>query len=79
MPAATLTSKGQITLPKAIRERLRLSTGDSVDFVIGEDGEVRLRSGRYDGRDLQGMLRKPGRTPVSLAAMDTAIRSARTR
>jgi len=79
MPAATLTSKGQITLPKAIRDRLRLSAGDTVDFVVGDDGEVRLRPGGFDARELQGMLHKAGRKPVSLASMDAAIRSARVR
>ena len=77
MPAATLTSKGQITLPKAIRELLRLDTGDSVEFVIAENGDVQVRAGRYDVRDLRGLLRKPGRKPVSLEAMDDAIRGAR--
>jgi len=79
MPAATLTSKGQITLPKAIRELLRLDTGDTVEFVVAESGEVQVRAGRYDVRDLRGLLRKPGRKPVSLEAMDEAIRQARPR
>jgi AbrB family looped-hinge helix DNA binding protein len=73
MPTSTLTSKGQITLPRAIRERLRLETGDLVDFVIDDDGEIRVRAGRYDARDLRGLLRKQGRKPVSLAEMDQAI------
>ena len=77
MPTATLTSKGQITLPKAIRELLRLDTGDTVDFIVGENGDVQVRSGRYDVRDLRGLLREPGRKPVSLQAMDEAIRRAR--
>ena len=77
MPAATLTSKGQITLPKSIRELLRLDTGDTVEFVIGENGDVQVRAGRYDVRELRGLLRKPGRKPVTLAAMDNAIRAAR--
>jgi antitoxin PrlF len=77
MPAATLTSKGQITLPKAIRELLRLDTGDIVEFVVAENGDVHVRAGRYDVRDLRGLLRKPGRKPVSLDAMDEAIRQAR--
>ena len=74
MPTATLTSKGQITLPRAIRDRLRLQTGDLVDFVIDEQGDIRVRAGRYDASDLRGLLRRPGRKAVSLAAMDDAIR-----
>jgi len=37
MPAATLTSKGQLTLPKQVRELLKVDTGGTVDFVIGAD------------------------------------------
>jgi AbrB family looped-hinge helix DNA binding protein len=77
MPVATLTSKGQITLPKPIRELLKLHPGDAVDFVVDDRGDVRVRAGRVDVRDLQGALHRPGRKPVSLAAMDRAIREAR--
>lgn len=76
MPAATLTSKGQLTLPKAVRDHLRVHPGDTVDFVFEEDGAVRVRAGHYDARDLQGLLRKPGRKPVTLETMDAAIRAA---
>jgi AbrB family looped-hinge helix DNA binding protein len=79
MPAATLTSKGQLTLPKKIRDHLRVATGDAVDFVIGDDGEVRVRAGDVDVRDLRGMLHRPGRRPVTLEQIDEAIASARAR
>lgn len=77
MPTATLTSKGQITLPKTIRDRLRIHTGDAVDFLIGDDGEIRVRAGNEDVRSLQGLLHRPGRRPVSLEQMDDAIRLGR--
>lgn len=73
MPVATLTSKGQITVPIAIRERLRIRTGDLVDFVVTPSGTVELRPGSIDVADLRGLLHKPGRRPVSLEAMDEAI------
>lgn len=41
--AYKLTSKGQVTIPKAIRDALGLDPGDAVEFEIGEDGKVQLR------------------------------------
>ena len=79
MPAATLTSKGQLTLPKKIRELLKLEPGDTVEFVVAEDGTVRVRAGSYDVRELRGMLKRAGRKLVSLEDMDAAIGSARRR
>lgn len=40
---STLTSKGQITIPKEIRERYKLRTGDVLDFVVEESGVLSLR------------------------------------
>ena len=80
MPAATITSKGQITLPRRVREHLRVQVGDTVDFVIGADGEVRVRSGDVDVSQLKGLLRQPGRRPITIEAMNAAIgRAHRTR
>lgn len=73
MPSATLTSKGQLTLPKPVRDRLQLQPGDRVDFVIDADGEIRVRTSRGDVRDLKGLLHRPGRKPVTLEQMDAAI------
>ena len=53
MPTATLTSKGQLTLPKTIRDRLRLGAGDRVDFVIKDDGTIVLRPATVDVRELR--------------------------
>ena len=79
MPTATLTSKGQLTVPKRIRELLKLETGDTVEFVVGEDGIVEVRAGNYDVRELRGLLKRPGRKPVSLEDMDAAIARGRRR
>ena len=73
MPTATLTSKGQLTLPKKIRESLGLKPGDQVDFVLDAAGDVRLRPGAYDARELRGFLRRAGRRVVSLEDMEQAI------
>jgi antitoxin PrlF len=79
MPAATLTSKGQLTLPKRIRELLKVETGDVVEFVVTDDGTVQVRAGTYDVRDLRGLLKRPNRKAVSLEEMDAAIAGARRR
>ena len=79
MPTATLTSKGQLTVPKSVRDLLLLRQGDAVEFVVNPDGTVQIRAGRVDVAELRGMLRKAGRRPVSLEAMDEAIRRARGR
>lgn len=73
MTIATITSKGQTTIPKAIRDRLRLKSGDQVDFVVEPDGRVVLVPVTVDVTDLKGILPKP-KKPVSLADMDRAIR-----
>lgn len=73
MPTATVTSKGQVTLPRRIREALRVRPGDRIDFVLAENGEVRVRAGEVDVSELRGLLRRPGRRPVSLETMDEAI------
>lgn len=44
---STITSKGQVTLPKDVRERLGVSTNDKVLFVIEDDGTVKLRVPPY--------------------------------
>ena len=74
MPRSTLTSKGQTTIPLAVRERLGLRYGDAIDFVFQDDGAVALRSVKRDVLSLEGILREPGRRAVSIEEMNEAIR-----
>lgn len=74
MTESTITTKGQCVVPKKIRDYMRLNPGDRVDFVIREDGEVFIRPVVLDVRELKGLLKKPGRKPVSLKEMDKAVR-----
>ena len=76
MTAATLTSKGQITIPVAVREKLGLAAGDRVEFVEVGPGEFALKAATEDVRSLKGMVRRPS-TPVSVGAMNAAIRTSR--
>jgi antitoxin PrlF len=74
MPHATLSSKGQTVIPKAIRERLGLKPGDTLDFVLQDDGDVIIRPALGDVRRLKGILHRPGRKAVSVEEMNRAIR-----
>lgn len=69
---ATITSKGQVTIPKPIRDRLHLEPGDKIDFVLQEDGDLRITPVTASVTRLKGMVPKPG-LPVSLAEMEEAI------
>ena len=69
---ATLTSKGQITLPKLIRDRLRLHAGDQLEFLLREDGRLEVIPKRGPLRELKAMIPPPRRN-VTLADMEKAV------
>ena len=69
-----ITSKGQTTIPKQIREYLRLQPGDRIDFFVDENGRVVLEPATFDVKDLEGILRKPGMKAVSTEEMKKVIR-----
>jgi antitoxin PrlF len=71
MAAATLTSKGQITLPKSVRDRLGVGAGDRIEFIESEQGFVVVPATR-DIRTLKGLVPKP-KKPVSIEEMNRAI------
>ena len=74
MPSATLTSKGQLTLPKVIRERLRVRAGDRVDFIVQDDGAIVVRAATVDVRELKGLLHRKGIKRLSVEQMNAVIR-----
>lgn len=76
MSATTLTSKGQITVPKAVRDRLALRQGDRLRVAVDAGGRVTLeRELEPPVGALYGLLRRlSGRRPVSLAEMRVAVR-----
>ncbi len=74
MPTATLTSKGQTVIPKAIREQLGLKPGDTIDFILQENGDILIRPAAQDVRKLKGMLHRPGQKAVSIEDMNIAIK-----
>jgi len=74
MPSASakLTSKGQVTVPKAIRTILKVKTGERIDFVVDGEGKVLVQAATKL-RDLMGMFKRPGQEPVSVEEMNDAI------
>lgn len=74
MAQTTITSKGQVTIPKAVREALSLFAGDRVEFIITENNEAIVRPVTKRVDDVFGRLYKEGRTAVSIEEMDLAIK-----
>jgi AbrB family looped-hinge helix DNA binding protein len=72
MTTATITAKGQLTLPKDVRTALGVGPGDRVDFVQMEDGNYAVMPATQSVKKLKGLIPKP-RKPVSLDDMDAAI------
>jgi antitoxin PrlF len=71
MASATLTSKGQVTVPKSVRERLGIEAGDRLEFIESEHGFLVIAATR-DIRSLKGIVARP-KKPVSLEDMNNAI------
>lgn len=74
MITATITSKGQITIPKDIRLQLDLHAGDKISFIRDEDGSINLVPIKKPLSALKGLVAKP-KEPVSIEAMNNAVKS----
>lgn len=76
MSESTVTSKGQITIPKAVRERLHLDAGDTVYFDVQPDGSVLLVARNEPVERLFGLLKGKGAKkrarPLAVADMNPA-------
>ena len=68
-----LTSRGRVTVPAAIRERLDLKSGDRLEWRIDAGGTVRVRKIGGTLNELQGLLGSPPRH-VTIEQMDAAVR-----
>ena len=69
---ATMTSKGQVTFPKPIRDKLHLKPGDRIEFMLEEDGSLRITPVTASVTRLKGMVPKP-EVPIGLEAMDEVV------
>ena len=74
MSAATITSKGQITIPKDIRALLDLHSGDKTNFIVEKSGEVRFLPATQDISTLKGVISKPQKA-VTVEEMKTTIKA----
>jgi antitoxin PrlF len=72
MTTATLTSKGQITIPADVRHDLKVDAGDRVEFVQIAPGRYEFVAATQNVTGLKGMFGKPSRT-VSIDDMNNAI------
>jgi antitoxin PrlF len=72
MTTATLSSKGQITIPLLVRQKLGVDTGDRVEFIELANGQFALVPATEDVRTLKGIVPKPP-TPLSVEEMRRII------
>jgi AbrB family looped-hinge helix DNA binding protein len=74
MTTATVTSKGQITIPANVRQALQVDVGDRVEFVEVDPGRFEMIAATRSVKDLKGMFGKPAKS-VSIEDMNKAIAS----
>ena len=73
MASATITSIGQVTIPKEVRDALQVHAGDVIDFRREGDGSFRVQARKVHASSLAGILRRKGHRRVSVEEMDAAI------
>lgn len=71
---STVTQKGQVTIPKPMRDNLHLVTGDRVEFVFNDRGEVVIKPVTRKVAEVAGLLSKYKKSrPISIEEMDQAV------
>lgn len=73
MSLATITTKGQVTIPKDIRESLKLHAGDKIEILVTANGEAIIRPVSKKVDEMFCKLHKPCRKAVSVDSMNNAI------
>ncbi len=73
MVTATLTSKGQVTIPKTVRKSLGLQTGDRIAFVIRGDSEVALKPLNKSVDEVFGKFHDPAQPRRTVEEMKEAV------
>jgi len=73
MITATLTTKGQLTIPKSIRDSLHLEAGDRVAFILQGDSEAVLKPVTKSVDEVFGKLHSPHQPARSVEEMNAAV------
>jgi AbrB family looped-hinge helix DNA binding protein len=76
MSVSTITSKGQVTIPKRVRDRLRLKTGDRLEFRVEEDGSIRVYPIAKKVSEVFGAFAEKASRPYSTEEIDERVRKA---
>ncbi|MBN1780028.1 type II toxin-antitoxin system PrlF family antitoxin [bacterium] len=69
---STITSKGQLTIPKKVRQKLKLHSGDKIEFILEDSGHCQIVPVKSPLSKLKGIVPKPDK-PISLKAIQDAI------
>jgi antitoxin PrlF len=73
LATATVTSKGQITIPAQVRTALGVDAGDRIEFVEVEKGQFAIMAATRSVQELKGLFQGKRSKPVSIAEMNAAI------
>lgn len=76
MSFSTITSKGQLTVPKDVRDQIGLRTGDEVEFRVEKDGSARLLPMCVRPADVAGIFKHRVSRKVSVEEMDRRVEDA---
>ena len=74
MSVSTLTSKGQVTIPKRVREQLRLETGDRLEFRVEDDGTIHVYPIARKVSEVFGVFAEKAKRPYSTGQMKKKVR-----
>lgn len=71
---STVSEKGQLVIPREIRQALDVKRGDKLAWVLEDSGEIRVRLAKGDLLALKGSIKSGGRS-VSIEEMDEAVKA----
>ena len=73
MPTATITSKGQVTIPKKIRDKLGLQAGDILSFDIESGDKITIRLEKESTDTAYGVLHRENQEALTVEEMETGV------